>query len=782
MKTGKDRPAQQPPKPRCVHRMLEGQCAICSDLAPRRGPAEVSPAAARPATASTTTATAPTTKAGPPPLPMAERIRSAARRAEERRGTTTATASTTTATASTTTATAPPSAKPATAAKAAQVEGLAPISAVLHTTGEDEADRPLCERCRIRPSTVPGPRSTIHAPPVATKGEAEAEVAAEVECSKFCTTCRGNATQKAKDRIAAKEGVDKKTRRPRNPRWSEVAAVLAEPYKPMASRPPRRGVVSSAPALAAAGGLSVVEHPDRDPDARAAARKAEWSGPADPAPKASRDTSTPAPSDSSDLVAATRQLEQGATVAVLHAKGEDTRVLCRSVGRSKIAPANEVTCPDCLALLKVDAGHGQVMTVELEAGALAATKVRIHDFKPGTRFLDSNADLWVRTANGIEVRLEAGDVVEVTDLDRVEREFGPFQLHDMTDEQEDRKLEAFLAGAASKHEPVRLRRVIVESPYKSGDVRMNEAYARRAMADCLRRGEAPFASHLLYTQPGVLRDEVDEERSLGIEAGLVWGAGADATVVYEDLGISGGMRMGIDRAKAEGRPVEMRRLPPAEFAAANVDAEMAREASFGRMLNEAREIIDSAGGLEVVPLMVAIRQLVADRAEAKRLTVELGKVTADLAMSKGRLGTAEARLREVEAFGFGVRHDPDADPHGKTWVAFVDGVTEAPGEVPTEAAKELRARLVREWTSTEHTAARIRELEEKLRMTDEDVRKQDAALEAFERPPVSTSGFDFQNVVTFLLASGIYGRTWPEMRKAILEEKLRDIALSTGFV
>ena len=614
MKTGKDRPAQQPPKPRCVHRMLEGQCAICSDLAPRRGPAEVSPAAARPATASTTTATAPTTKAGPPPLPMAERIRSAARRAEERRGTTTATASTTT-------ATAPPSAKPATAAKAAQVEGLAPISAVLHTTGEDEADRPLCERCRIRPSTVPGPRSTIHAPPVATKGEAEAEVAAEVECSKFCTTCRGNATQKAKDRIAAKEGVDKKTRRPRNPRWSEVAAVLAEPYKPMASRPPRRGVVSSAPALAAAGGLSVVEHPDRDPDARAAARKAEWSGPADPAPKASRDTSTPAPSDSSDLVAATRQLEQGATVAVLHAKGEDTR-----------------------------------------------------------------------------------------------------------------------------------------------------------------RGEAPFASHLLYTQPGVLRDEVDEERSLGIEAGLVWGAGADATVVYEDLGISGGMRMGIDRAKAEGRPVEMRRLPPAEFAAANVDAEMAREASFGRMLNEAREIIDSAGGLEVVPLMVAIRQLVADRAEAKRLTVELGKVTADLAMSKGRLGTAEARLREVEAFGFGVRHDPDADPHGKTWVAFVDGVTEAPGEVPTEAAKELRARLVREWTSTEHTAARIRELEEKLRMTDEDVRKQDAALEAFERPPVSTSGFDFQNVVTFLLASGIYGRTWPEMRKAILEEKLRDIALSTGFV
>lgn len=73
-------------------------------------------------------------------------------------------------------------------------------------------------------------------------------------------------------------------------------------------------------------------------------------------------------------------------------------------------------------------------------------------------------------------------------------------------------------------------------------------------------GEAPFASHLLYTQDGILRDEVPEERELGMEAGFAWGLCADATVVYWDYGISAGMRKGIKRAKREGRPVEYRKL------------------------------------------------------------------------------------------------------------------------------------------------------------------------------------------------------------------------------
>lgn len=102
-----------------------------------------------------------------------------------------------------------------------------------------------------------------------------------------------------------------------------------------------------------------------------------------------------------------------------------------------------------------------------------------------------------------------------------------------------------------------MKRVILESPY-AGDVATNEAYARRALRDCLLRGEAPIASHLLYTQPGVLDDTIADERALGIEAGLVWGALAEATVVYTDRGISAGMRLGIERALREGRPIEYR--------------------------------------------------------------------------------------------------------------------------------------------------------------------------------------------------------------------------------
>jgi hypothetical protein len=104
-----------------------------------------------------------------------------------------------------------------------------------------------------------------------------------------------------------------------------------------------------------------------------------------------------------------------------------------------------------------------------------------------------------------------------------------------------------------------MRLVIIESPY-AGDVERNERYARACMADCLRRGEAPFASHLLYTQPGVLDDTIPAERKLGIAAGLAWGEMAAATVVYTDLGVTSGMEHGTNRADSRGRPVEHRRL------------------------------------------------------------------------------------------------------------------------------------------------------------------------------------------------------------------------------
>ncbi|MGE0854245.1 MAG: hypothetical protein AB7O44_32345 [Hyphomicrobiaceae bacterium] len=104
-----------------------------------------------------------------------------------------------------------------------------------------------------------------------------------------------------------------------------------------------------------------------------------------------------------------------------------------------------------------------------------------------------------------------------------------------------------------------MRRVIVESPY-AGDVAANVEYARRCVRDCILRGEAPIASHLLLTQPGILDDGSPHERAIGIAAGLAWLAGADASVVYTDRGISSGMHKGIDAAKAAGVPVEFRSL------------------------------------------------------------------------------------------------------------------------------------------------------------------------------------------------------------------------------
>lgn len=104
-----------------------------------------------------------------------------------------------------------------------------------------------------------------------------------------------------------------------------------------------------------------------------------------------------------------------------------------------------------------------------------------------------------------------------------------------------------------------MRLVIVESPY-AGDVKTNVRYARRCMADCLARNEAPYASHLLYTQPGVLDDDVPGEREAGIQAGFAWRHVAEATVVYTDYGISGGMKYGIKDAEKRGSPVEYRTI------------------------------------------------------------------------------------------------------------------------------------------------------------------------------------------------------------------------------
>lgn len=101
-------------------------------------------------------------------------------------------------------------------------------------------------------------------------------------------------------------------------------------------------------------------------------------------------------------------------------------------------------------------------------------------------------------------------------------------------------------------------RVILETPL-SGDFARNTRYARLCMLDSLLKEEAPYASHLLYTQ--CLEDRKAEDRTLGIESGFAWKSAADYTVVYTDLGTSEGMRQGIELSKKLGQRIEYRILP-----------------------------------------------------------------------------------------------------------------------------------------------------------------------------------------------------------------------------
>lgn len=105
------------------------------------------------------------------------------------------------------------------------------------------------------------------------------------------------------------------------------------------------------------------------------------------------------------------------------------------------------------------------------------------------------------------------------------------------------------------------RRVQLESPYAGRNAReleRNKRYLRRCLRDSLLRGEAPYASHAIY--PGALDDTIAEERKRGIAAGFAYREVTVATVVYHDMGVSAGMKLGIEVAEKMGHPVEWRKI------------------------------------------------------------------------------------------------------------------------------------------------------------------------------------------------------------------------------
>jgi hypothetical protein len=100
--------------------------------------------------------------------------------------------------------------------------------------------------------------------------------------------------------------------------------------------------------------------------------------------------------------------------------------------------------------------------------------------------------------------------------------------------------------------------VMVESPYRGLTTAEAEGYAEAACWDCMERGEAPFASHLLYTR--FLDDKDPKQRELGMIFGRAWIKIADLMAVYEDLGISAGMKTAMELAEKLQVDIQIRKI------------------------------------------------------------------------------------------------------------------------------------------------------------------------------------------------------------------------------
>jgi hypothetical protein len=134
-----------------------------------------------------------------------------------------------------------------------------------------------------------------------------------------------------------------------------------------------------------------------------------------------------------------------------------------------------------------------------------------------------------------------------------------------------------------------MKPVVIESPYAGANLierRENELYAQRALDDALARGEAPFASHLLY--PQVLDDNVPAQRRQGIEGQLAWIDLARSIVVYCDRGFSPGMVAAIRHCLRQGYEITIRTIASPPALAAWVDEELERAIPIRELLDDIR--------------------------------------------------------------------------------------------------------------------------------------------------------------------------------------------------
>lgn len=97
--------------------------------------------------------------------------------------------------------------------------------------------------------------------------------------------------------------------------------------------------------------------------------------------------------------------------------------------------------------------------------------------------------------------------------------------------------------------------IIVESPYWANTEigrLFNTIYARACNSKVLAEGNIPFSSHIYYTQPGILDDQVNEDREKGMRAGFSIGEKFDYSIFFTDYGLSSGMKAGAESARLNG--------------------------------------------------------------------------------------------------------------------------------------------------------------------------------------------------------------------------------------
>ena len=113
--------------------------------------------------------------------------------------------------------------------------------------------------------------------------------------------------------------------------------------------------------------------------------------------------------------------------------------------------------------------------------------------------------------------------------------------------------------------------VVIESPFAPPKddprpeitLQRNVAYCRASMRMAFMEGFAPYASHGLYTLPGVLIDTIPDERRLGMKGGFSWGRVSECKMrwMMMDFGKSSGMVAGEKEAQKCGQEVVERTLP-----------------------------------------------------------------------------------------------------------------------------------------------------------------------------------------------------------------------------